>query len=138
MKRKQLLWIRLLLWSLVILSLCSLPLPKIPSPNAIPHIDKIAHWGLFLLFSAFALGWLQETQYFTKSTNILWVLLLTAIYGGGIEWLQGKYFARSADIWDWVADMVGGVTGILLYPQLHRWRAQSETYLRSLFFKHRG
>lgn len=44
---------------------------------------------------------------------------MTAAYGALIEWLQDTYFDRSAEWWDWKADVLGGIAGILLYPLLH-------------------
>lgn len=133
MVRKQILWLRLLFWTIFIFVLCIVPIPKSNGVKLVPHLDKVAHFGLFFLFSAFAYGWLRESnKRFSKSMSVCIILLLTAIYGGLIEWLQGAYFARSADVWDWVADVVGGILGIICYPLLHKWRSMVENRLHKL------
>lgn len=112
-----------------------MPVPKVDAPRNIPHLDKIAHFLLFFFFGAFVFGFLQERKIFNKIINAILVLLATAIYGGVIEWLQGDYFARSADIWDWWADMFGALGGVFSYSLLHSLRKKVEKYLRSLVFK---
>lgn len=135
MKRRSILWIRLVLWTVVIFFLCTLPLPKIEMPKMIPYMDKLAHFGIFFLFSAFTFAWLQENRLFVKVANIALTLLLTAFYGALIEWLQGYYFERSSELWDWIADMLGGIFGILTYPFLHRCSLLAQQWVRKLFFK---
>lgn len=135
MKRQHILWIRLLVWVLIIFVLCSMPVPKVDTPKNIPHLDKVAHFVLFFFFGAFVFGFLQERKAFNKIMNAVLVMLATASYGGIIEWLQGDYFARSADIWDWWADMLGALVGIFSYSLLHIFRQRLEKCLRNLFFK---
>lgn len=44
-----------------------------------------------------------------------WITLATmAAYGGFDEWLQG-FTHRTPDVWDWVADMGGVVTGLIIF-----------------------
>lgn len=119
---KKWLLFRVLIWSLVILVLCLLPTKDLSKVDAfkIPHLDKIAHFGLFFLFAVFFYGWLLVAFAEHKKWNVLWTLLLVASYGFVIEWLQENYFSRSGDFLDWVADMIGGGFGVLLYPILHK------------------
>jgi VanZ family protein len=50
-------------------------------------------------------------------------LLITAVLGGGIELLQLIVFTyRSAEWWDFFADMIGVCMGIFSYIFLHRFR----------------
>ncbi len=133
--RKRFLALRLFIWSLVIFLLCTMPTPKTEMPHLIPYTDKIVHWGMFLLFSGFAYSWLRKKTVFSPVVNYALVLLLVAIYGAAIEWLQGEYFNRSADAWDWVADMIGGVCGLVFYPQLHKLRMYFEEKLQNFITK---
>ncbi|MDO8302002.1 MAG: VanZ family protein [Sedimentisphaerales bacterium] len=44
-----------------------------------------------------------------------WITLaMMAAYGGFDEWLQG-FTHRTPDVWDWVADMGGAVTGLIIF-----------------------
>ncbi len=118
MERQRILKISLLLWIVLIFILCCMPLPESNAPNLelIPHLDKIVHWGLFLFLGKLLYAYLKNTISFP----IILTLLFVAFYGALIEWLQGTYFSRTADFWDWVADVLGGITGILLYPFIYK------------------
>ncbi len=137
MKRIQLLGIRFLLWSIIIFVFCTMPTPKLESPILFPHIDKVVHFGLFFLFGVFAYSWLVRKTSLGKLWSGIVTLLLVGFYGGLIEWLQGQYFQRSEDIWDWVADVLGGIMGVLLYPILHNIKTKVELRIRNRFFKNR-
>lgn len=115
------LFFRVIIWGIVILVLCLLPskdLSRIDIPK-IPHLDKVAHFVLFFFLAAFYYSWLQPT-YTKKMWNIISTLLVVAVYGGIIEWLQHAYFSRTGDMIDWLADLLGGMLGILLYKTIHR------------------
>ncbi len=116
-----------------------MPMPQIDTSATvnIPHADKIVHFGLFFLFSLFAYSWLRGKKRGHGFWNILTVLLLVAIYGGGIEWVQGKFFQRTADIWDWLADMLGGIFGVLSYPYLHYFKQKIVLRIRRRFAQKR-
>lgn len=121
MKKKY--FLRLILWSLFIFVLCTLPHRDIDMDiPPVPHLDKIAHCGLFFFFAAFAYGLFTVSLNFSIQKAVCYTLLLAAFYGGIIEILQQNYFHRSGDIMDWFADMIGSVLGILLYPLMHRYR----------------
>ncbi len=124
MKRQQAIRIRLLLWILFIFILCSIPVPATNTPKLIPHLDKLAHWGLFFFLGAFLYSYIKKFD----CCPFVITLLFIAFYGGIIEWLQETYFSRTADFWDWVADVVGGITGILLYPFLYKMRRKYKRY----------
>ena len=42
------------------------------------------------------------------------------IYGGIIEILQSKFFNRSGDYYDLIADILGGFFGAIIYPTVLR------------------
>lgn len=138
MKRKQFVGLRLWLWVGIIFFLCSMPSPEVKTPAFIPYMDKLAHFVLFFVFSIFVFALLQEMKIFKKTVNITHALLFTAAYGALIEWLQGRYFGRSSELWDWVADMLGGIFGIFLYPLLHSWKLGIERHYPKLFLKNRS
>ena len=83
-------------------------------PPAPEGSDKLVH---FVAFAALALP-LARTGRF----GLLSVFIGASAFGGVIELIQPS-FNRSADINDWVADVVGVALGIgfgLLYRQLSR------------------
>ena len=88
--------------------------PLVAPPPAPKGSDKLVH---FVAFAALAFP-LARTGRF----GLLPVFIGASAFGGAIELIQPS-FNRSADINDWVADVVGVVLGIgcgLLYRQLSR------------------
>jgi|WetSurMetagenome_2_1015567.scaffolds.fasta_scaffold593733_2 VanZ family protein len=118
-----------LIWALLILVLCSIPGSSIPKVRwfNIPNLDKIVHFLLYFPL-AFFLGAEFDLSKKTilRITGPLIVMLIIALYGGLIEILQGKFFInRSADILDFLADVIGGLTGLTVFylffrPFFHR------------------
>ena len=83
-------------------------------PPAPEGSDKLVH---FIAFGALAFP-LARTGRF----GLLPVFIAASAYGGAIELIQPS-FNRSADVNDWIADIVGVVLGIgcgLLYRRLRR------------------
>ena len=83
-------------------------------PPAPEGSDKLAH---FIAFAALAFP-LARTGRF----GMLPVLIGASAFGGAIELIQPS-FNRSADVNDWIADVVGVILGIslgLLYRRLRR------------------
>ncbi|MGI2258952.1 VanZ family protein [Shewanella sp. GXUN23E] len=68
-------------------------------PQGIPNLDKVGHFGSFLLLS-----WLTFEAF-----RLRWFLLvpLMALYAFGIELVQSFLPYRSASFADFVADMAG-------------------------------
>jgi VanZ family protein len=118
-----------LIWALLILILCAIPgssFPKKPIFN-IPNLDKIVHACLYFPL-AFFLGaeFDLSKKNILRLTGPLLVMIIVALYGGLIEVLQETIFIkRSADILDFLADVVGGLAGLTVYylffrPFFHR------------------
>jgi VanZ family protein len=87
----------------------------------IPYFDKMVHFGMFFVMGIFVCS---ELKIQTKLSN-LWITIITlgivAFYGGTIEILQHSYFYnRSGDFKDFVADVIGGIVAILLFPWLKK------------------
>ena len=83
-------------------------------PPAPEGSDKLVH---FIAFAALAFP-LARTGRF----GLMPVFIGASVYGGAIELIQPS-FNRSADVNDWIADVVGVVIGIgcgLLYRGLRR------------------
>lgn len=108
-----------LLWAVFILILSGLPGDSLPSNKFdwFPHFDKAVHAGLY-----FPLAFFLMAEFSYRSEKLIvhgaWILTLSivGVYGGLIELAQDYLFVnRSADWIDLVADLVGGVLGILAY-----------------------
>jgi glycopeptide antibiotics resistance protein len=103
-------------------ALSLIPLTRLPHTNnwftAIPFGDKAVHFTMwFCLITAIRLA---RTLFGLYDRTCPWKLLIfAAVYGGGIELLQGHYFDRGADIWDEAANILGAVTALWAIPQ--RW-----------------
>lgn len=83
--------------------------------------DKWAHALMYLGLGA-TLMWdmLRDRQRGWK----LWVTALAVpiVYGGVIEILQENFFyPRTGDWWDWLADIVGTVTGCVVAYGINGW-----------------
>lgn len=68
-------------------------------PQNIPNLDKVGHIGSF-----FMLSWLAYLAY---RPRWYWIVLELAFYGIMIEFIQSFLPYRSADVKDFMADMVG-------------------------------
>lgn len=138
MKSEKFIGIILLLWAVCIFILCTIPAPKVESDIMIPHIDKIVHCGLFFFFSFLASAFLEQQRNIpSKILKIVLVILILGSYGGIIEWLQNNYFNRSADFWDWIADMVGVALGLLFFNPLYPYFNKTIDKLFHIFPKNR-
>ena len=76
----------------------------------------------FLLILLTARGFVLQTSYpDLKIKAKLYSLLICIFYGGLIEILQGTIFIeRSADWFDFLADGVGSLVGLLLYNWIEK------------------
>lgn len=106
-------------WAVLIFVFCTMPSNRLPSVR-IPHLDKVAHFGFFFVQSVL-LSLLFNFQ--TKRSYFQIICLSTVLafaYGGLIEIMQGVFFNRSADVYDLIADIVGGFAGAMFYPTVLR------------------
>jgi VanZ family protein len=106
-------------WAILILVLCAIPGNDLPSNPwfRIPQFDKIVHAVLYFPL-AFMLGAEFELagKTWLKIAGPAFTMLIVAVYGGIIEILQAKLFInRSADVDDWMFDIIGGLAGLVVY-----------------------
>ncbi|MCM1034262.1 MAG: VanZ family protein [Paludibacter sp.] len=99
--------------AILYLSLLREPHFLLPQPN-IPHLDKVVHFGMYLVLAACLTQALVRTKH-QGITLYVTALLSPIIYGGMIELLQEYYFPpRTGDWWDWLADIIGVFIGVIL------------------------
>ena len=100
------------------------------SPVKISHLlsnvriwDKVLHYLAYLLL-VFLLWFTinPEKKVNWKKAAVWWILLVVVWYGVMDEWLQG-YVGRNPDVKDFLADLAGAVTALVLLTILHFWSA---------------
>jgi VanZ family protein len=83
-------------------------------------MDKLAHFGVFFVQTVL-LSLLFNFQ--TRKSYFMIILLSTLmvfVYGGLIEILQDNFFNRKGDVYDLIADVVGGFVGAMFFPTFIR------------------
>jgi VanZ family protein len=95
----------------------------VPGAPEIPFGDKVAHFGYF-----FGGGGLLAAALFCRNPLVatrrlvLMVALVSAAVGWLDEWHQTFTPGRSGnDPWDWLADLLGGTTGALVFWRVRHW-----------------
>ncbi|MDA9555356.1 VanZ family protein [Pelobium sp.] len=113
-----------MLWSVLVLILCDLPTNELPSSSHFfEGFDKMVHLGFFFVLTVLLFfGKIrQQNSYDYRILTIVKIILINVALGGGIEILQWKIFTyRSAEWWDFFADMTGLAMGVFSYLLLHR------------------
>ena len=105
--RRLLMAIPWLLGSYVALMFIATHMPAAHIPKSLPGSDK--HWH-FLAY--FGLGGMLSVWGRSRPSNWPWVCLgIAAVYGIADELLQIP-FGRTADLYDWFADLAGAASGV--------------------------
>jgi VanZ family protein len=101
-----------ILWTSGILLACLIPGNEVPDIH-IPLIDK---WVHFIIFAGFSFLWLSTFISATVVRGVL-IFILSVLLGYAVELLQdsGITSGRSYDVYDIVADTIGGALGVLLF-----------------------
>ena len=111
-------------WAVFINILCILPSNDLPqAQHFFEGFDKMVHLGFFFVLTVFLFyGKIKQQNSFDyRFLTIVKIILVNVILGGGIELLQWKVFTyRSAEWWDFFADMTGLGMGVFSYLLLHR------------------
>jgi len=115
------LFVKPLIWLVIITILCLMPADKLPSAPFLffPGFDKLVHFGLYFILALLLFRPLTQKGW----KVVMPVLLITMLVGGIIEALQ--FFltqTRSADWGDFLADLTGAVCGLLAYDWLVKGR----------------
>jgi len=111
-------------WAILVIVLCDLPQNDLPQAQRFfEGFDKMVHLGFFFVLTVFLFyGKIRQQNSFDyRFLTIIKIILINVILGGGIELLQWKVFTyRSAEWWDFFADMTGLGMGVFSYLLLHR------------------
>ncbi len=83
------------------------------SPPAVPHLDKVMHFGVYFLFAA-AVCWAMTASKVTLSRAVWIAAAAAALYGLSDEFHQSFVAGRTATVGDWLADFLGGLSFALV------------------------
>jgi VanZ family protein len=88
-----------------------LPVPNTPLAES-RHVDKVVHLGIFL---GFALLFNIDRHW-----RVLWTFLISVMFAGGIELVQGTLPYREGDWVDFAAGVAGAGLGAVLVLLINR------------------
>lgn len=96
-------------------------------------LDKIAHVLIFGLLATAIIRNLRRTG--DGFMAVLIAAVTTSLFGMADEIHQSSTPGRMLDIWDWLADTVGGFTAAMAYAWWPRYRELLE--MRVIKFRHK-
>lgn len=111
-----------IMWALVILIICGMPPSGLPTIK-ISGIDKIVHFGLFVVFALLLISEMndQRNQLTVKNEHRWLGFIVTSVYGGLIELTQLYLFtSRGAEWADFFADIIGAAAAVVVYPSINK------------------
>ncbi|MCH7400648.1 VanZ family protein [Belliella kenyensis] len=97
------------------------PGDKLPKAPNIPHIDKIAHFGLFFVLIFL---WLRIPK--KKNIKIFFTIYLVfgVLFAILVEYLQGMVPMRSFDYMDITANILGVTVGVICFYILYKYQSR--------------
>jgi VanZ family protein len=108
---------RAILWIIVIVTACLVPVEQLPDTSLlsrIPHLDKAVHFGMYFVFALFFMsGFVRQYSHTSIKAYIfsfVWAFLLGVL----IELIQ-ETTGRSYDIYDMLANTIGVIVALLLF-----------------------
>lgn len=112
-------WLRFLpafLWAIVLAILMLLPASSLSESRLLSY-DKLAHLGVFTLFGILVMFGAMTTSILGKSkiSQVTYSLTIGIVYGGLLELLQQFASDRSADLYDFFANVVGTILGVVVF-----------------------
>lgn len=111
-------------WSIFILILCCMKMPASSGTGIFfEGFDKMVHLGFFFILTVllFFGRILEQKNYSFRFLSIFKILIITASIGAGIEVIQWKFFPyRSAELWDFICDILGVLMAVCSYVLLHK------------------
>ena len=112
-------WAPVLLWSLGLFCLSSLPGSSFPSVS-VPSADKLVHLALYSVLGALCARALRRSSRLRGAPAILVAAAVATLYGASDEIHQLFVRGRSAELADVAADGVGGLLGAAAFAVVFR------------------
>jgi VanZ family protein len=131
MKRFLRYWLPLIAYCLCIFLQSSTSELPVELP-AFEHADKVLHAGGYgllgiLFYRAYRSLWPNASGWSMANAS----LLSAAFYGLSDEIHQYFVPGRSADPWDWLADTIGAMLGVVAYHALLNWHSRGTCFWRN-------
>jgi VanZ family protein len=90
--------------------------PSVKETYVLPHGDKLLHVTGYALLGALLLrAFMNSALECSPAFMGLLSVLLTGLYGATDEFHQHFVSHRTADVWDFFFDLLGGFIGVYLY-----------------------
>ena len=105
-----------ILWTTAILVVNSISVSDPTWRPPFPGADKLTH---AIMYAVASFTWRRAITS-TRDATTWRVLAGVAVLGALDEWHQRIVPGRSADFFDWVADVVGAWLGVALWHRLHK------------------
>ena len=112
-------------WTIFIFILMLLPPGSLPKRGifGVPNLDKLVH---MVMFGGFVWLWYYSRNTENKTKGLLFrLVLISAVYGISMEFVQENFTDRHFDIWDIVADISGAV---LVWIWITKWGQKVSPY----------
>ncbi len=107
------------LWAAVLWILSSLPGQNVPLPS-FPHVDKVVHFGYFLV-GGFLLTWWLRRVFGWKNWSVALVAWVVLSGVGALDEIHQLFTpGRSgSDVGDWLADTTGALAGAWIFLMIY-------------------
>jgi VanZ family protein len=81
-------------------------------PRQLGPLDKLVHFGMYAVLAALVTHAVREHKAVFRA--LVLTVVAVAAFGAIDEWHQRFIPGRSTEFADWVADSLGGATGVLV------------------------
>ncbi len=98
------------MWAACLVAVSIIPGSAVPGPR-IPGLDKVAHFGFYLILAFLALR-------ATRQTSLAFWAVITiscGVFGAALELVQGFLPGRSPSVADGIANVLGAAAGSAAY-----------------------
>jgi VanZ family protein len=112
-------WPAVVLWMALLFALSSIPSEVVQPSGAIP-LDKVAHFCFYGVLGALLAGAIGRRRVGWGAVIAL-AVAIGALYGVSDEFHQRFVPGRDASVDDWIADVLGTLTGAIVAVTLRAW-----------------
>jgi VanZ family protein len=108
-------WVPLVAWFLVIHNFSATPSTDLPKVS-IPFADKIFHMVEYFVLGVLTIRAFDKSEFKVSLAKLAVLAIIIALcYGGFDELYQRTRPDRSCDIFDFMADSLGAIAGVIIY-----------------------
>ncbi len=112
-------WFPLIVYIALIFFVSSLS--RLPIDDRLSGHDKLLHFGEYALLATLMMRALSSLGFLSRLWSLILVCLIcVTVLGAMDEWYQSIIPNRDSDIYDWLADILGGLTGMSAYILMQR------------------